>query len=229
MEKLLKVEFHCHTLFSPDSFNDLGRLLQTCERKGIDRLVITDHNTIEGAQRAQARDSKRVIVGEEILTEEGGEILAVFVQEEIPRGLPALEAMQRLRDQGAFISLSHPFDYRRHGWSRSLLGDVLPYLDAIEVFNARTLTAEVNHRAARFAAEHELAGTIGSDAHTLREVGRAVLHLPPFDSAEELRQVIWQGQPQLRKSSLLVHADSRIATLVKSWMPGRGKLAQDKE
>jgi hypothetical protein len=223
MEGLLKVEFHCHTVYSRDSLNGLKQLLRSCEKRGIDRLVITDHNTIAGAQRAKEMDPKRVIVGEEIVTREGGEILAFFVDEEVPGGLPAREAVRLLRDQGAFISLAHPFDYRRHGWTRSRLEEVLPDLDAIEVFNARALTAEVNHKAARFAAEQQLAGTVGSDAHTLLELGRATLRMPFFDSADELRQVIWQGQPSLRKSSILVHGGSRVAALVHAIAPKIGQ------
>ncbi|MCD4673814.1 MAG: PHP domain-containing protein [Anaerolineaceae bacterium] len=223
MDNLIRVEFHCHSIYSRDSLNDLTRLLKKCEQKGIDRLVITDHNTIRGAMRAKEIDPRRVIVGEEILTREGGEILAFFVREEIPGGLSASEAVRRLKEQDAFISLSHPFDHRRHGWTRAQLEAVLPNLDAIEVFNARTIQAEANHRAARFAAEHELAGTVGSDAHTLMEVGRASMQLPPFNSAAELRGVIWQGQPQLRKSSLLVHAGSRFAALVHALSPNIGQ------
>lgn len=223
MEETIRVEFHCHTVYSRDSLNGLKRLLRACDKKGIDRLVITDHNTIAGARRAREMDAQRVIVGEEIITQEGGEILAFFVEEEVLGGLPAKEALSLLKEQGAFVSLAHPFDYRRHGWTRARLEEVLPYLDAIEVFNARTLTSEVNHRAARFAAEHQLAGTVGSDAHTLFELGRATVQMPVFNTAEELRQVIWRGQPNLKKSSILVHGSSRIASLVHALAPKIGQ------
>ena len=221
MEVLMKVEFHCHTIYSRDSLSSLEDVLKKCDERGVDRLAITDHNTIRGALRAQEMDPQRVIVGEEIVTREGGEILALFVKEEIPRGLPAVEAIRRLKEQDAFISLSHPFDYGRHGWSRSLLEKVLPDLDAIEVFNARTILPEINQRAARYATEYELAGTVGSDAHQLLEVGRTTLSLPPFNSAAELREVIWQGEPQLTQSSMFIRMATRYAIWMHKLVPER--------
>jgi len=214
MKELMKVEFHCHTIYSRDSLSSLEDVFKKCDERGVERLVITDHNTIRGAVRAKEMDPQRVIVGEEIVTREGGEILALFVKEEVPRDLPAVEAMRRLKEQDAFISLSHPFDYSRHGWTRAMLEKVLPNLDAIEVFNSRTLRPEINQRAARFAAEYKLAGTVGSDAHQLVEVGRTTMKLPPFNSAAELREVIWQGEPQLKQASVWI----RLATRYAIWM-----------
>src|SRR5512143_648703 len=112
----LHVEFHCHTQASKDSLMQPRVLVETCRRKGIDRVVVTDHNTIAGARAAQAIDPQRVIVGEEIMTTRG-EILAAFLSEEIPRDLTPQETIRRLKDQGAFISVSHPFDsIRKGGW-----------------------------------------------------------------------------------------------------------------
>src|SRR5271157_2003852 len=105
----MSVEFHCHTVFSKDSLTSPQKLVDTCRRKGIDRVIVTDHNTIEGARAAQLIDPERVIIGEEIMTTRG-EILAAFVTKEIPARLSPIETIKRLRDQDAFISVSHPFD-----------------------------------------------------------------------------------------------------------------------
>ncbi len=110
----LRIEFHCHTIYSKDSLTRPEDLVKTCRRKGIDRVVVTDHNTIAGARAAQVIDPELVIVGEEIMTTRG-EILAAFVSEEIPKGLTPGETIRRLKDQGAFISVSHPFDRWRSG------------------------------------------------------------------------------------------------------------------
>jgi predicted metal-dependent phosphoesterase TrpH len=83
----LRVEFHCHTIASKDSLTRPADLIDTCRRKGIDRVVVTDHNTIAGARAAQAIDPELVIIGEEIATT-SGEILAAFVKEEISSGIP---------------------------------------------------------------------------------------------------------------------------------------------
>ena len=111
---MFRVEFHCHTIFSKDSLTRPRDLVETCRRKGIDRVIVTDHNSIAGAQAAQVLDPELVIVGEEIMTTRG-EILAAFVQDEIPAGLSPQETIHRLKEQGAFISVSHPFDKLRSG------------------------------------------------------------------------------------------------------------------
>ena len=164
---MLNVELHCHTNASKDSLIRPGDLLAACRRIGLDRVAITDHNTIAGALSARDLDPELVIVGEEIKTS-GGELLAFFVEEEIPAGLPALETIARLREQKAFISVSHPFDQLRGGhWQLSELLAIAPYIDAIETFNARCLSPAFNHAAQEFAVRHRLPGTAGSDAHTI--------------------------------------------------------------
>lgn len=218
MNQLLKVEFHCHTIYSKDSLNRLPDLLAAARRKGIDRLVITDHNRICGAVLAQQLDPELVIVGEEIMTRKG-ELLAAYVTEEVPPHLPPEEAIARLRAQGAFISVSHPFDRQRAGWDLVDLQAIMPLVDAVEVFNARCTRAVLNEQAQAFAREHNLAGTVGSDAHSLLEVGRATLRLPAFAGPDELRAVIRQGTPDVILSAPAVHLTSVYARLVKRMFP----------
>ena len=210
-----RVEFHCHTIFSKDSLTRPADLVKTCRRKGIDRVVVTDHNTIAGARAAQAIDPELVIVGEEIATTRG-EILAAFVTEEIPKGLTPQETIRRLQDQGAFISVSHPFDQERNGhWQEDDLLEILPYVDAIEVYNSRCMRPRFNREAQKFAETHRLAGTVGSDAHAAFELGRSLMVLEPFGGPKELRDVIRKGIPQVRWSPPWVHLTSRYAVLYK--------------
>ena len=218
---MLRVEFHCHTQYSKDSLASPASLLAACRRKKIDRMVVTDHNTIAGALACQALDPQRVILGEEILTQ-NGELLAAFVKEEIPTGLPPLEAIALLRAQGAFISVSHPFDTVRKGaWELPALLEIAPLVDAIETFNARCIQASFNHQAQAFAQQHGILGTVGSDAHTAFELGRATLLLPDFHDAESLRQALLLAKPQTHLSSVWVHFTSRYAVWRKAmgWQP----------
>ena len=212
---MLKTEFHCHTLHSKDSLVSPLRLVETCRRKGIDRVIITDHNSISGAIEAQKIAPDLVIVGEEIMTTRG-EILAAFVVEEIPAMLSPQETIGRLKEQGAFISVSHPFDFTRSGhWQKADLIKILPEIDAIETFNARCLLPRMNRQAQEFARLHGIASTVGSDAHTLFELGRATLALPQFKSGSELRAVIRQGIPQIRRTGVHARVASRYAVLHK--------------
>ena len=213
----LLTDFHVHTIHSPDSLTTLEKLLAACRRKKIDRIIVTDHNTIRGALEAKALAPERVIVGEEILTSEG-EILAAFVKEEIPAGLSPEETIARLKAQNAFISISHPFDLRRKGhWRAEALLEILPRIDAIETFNARCTLPRFNRQAQRFAKEHNLPGTYGSDAHAAFEIGRGALYLPPFDDADSLRVALEQAiSVPLRLSSPLVYIFSRYAVWKKT-------------
>ena len=188
------------------------RLLEICRKRGIDRIALTDHNTIAGALEAASLDPTRVIVGEEIMTRHG-ELLAYFVRERIPPDLPPEEAIARLRSQGALISVSHPFDPWRSGaWRDRDLHAILPLIDAVEVFNARSWPASADMRAAALAGQTGVLRTAGSDAHAYLEVGRAGLRLPPFEDAQGMRLALTGAQLFGRRSSPMVHWLSRYAS-----------------
>ncbi len=212
---MLRTEFHCHTVFSKDSLTSPRALVEACRRKGIDRVVVTDHDNIGGGRAAHELDPERVIVGEEIMTTRG-EILAAYVKEQIPRGLSPQETIRRLRDQGAFISVAHPFDAWRSGaWDEPDLLEITPLVDAIEVFNSRCVSPAYNAQASAFAKAHDLAGTVGSDAHAAFELGRSVLLLEPFTDADGLRRVIRSSTAETLISPPWFHFVSRYAKLRK--------------
>ncbi|MCL4275214.1 MAG: PHP domain-containing protein [Anaerolineales bacterium] len=212
---MITLEFHCHTSASKDSLTRPEDLVNTARRKGLDRLVITDHNSIQGALAAQRLDPELVIVGEEIMTTKG-EILAAFVQEEIPPGLTPEETIGRLKEQGAFISVSHPYDtHRKGGWMEDDLLEIIPHVDAIEIFNSRCMDPRFNHRAELFAQRYNLAGTVGSDAHAAFEVGTSVMVLDPFEGPQGMREVIRQAKFKTKLSPWWVHLVSRYASIKK--------------
>jgi predicted metal-dependent phosphoesterase TrpH len=213
----LCVEFHCHTIVSKDSLTRPTDLIAAARRKGLDRVIVTDHNSIVGARAAQALDPELVIVGEEIMTTRG-EILAAFVTEEIPALLTPLETIRRLRELGAFISVSHPFDaLRSGGWKEPDLLEILPLVDAIEVYNSRCMRPVFNRRAKAFAEAHNIPGTVGSDAHAAFELGRSALVLESFSDAQGLRQVIRNGIPHVKWSPPWFHLSSRYASIFKKF------------
>jgi hypothetical protein len=138
----------------------------------------------------------------------------------VPAGLSPLETIARLRDQGAAISVSHPFDRLRHGaWQIADLAAIIDLVDAIEVFNARCIYPEDNARALAFAHEHAKLGTVGSDAHSHRELGRAVLKMTTAGSADELIAGFHNGERVTRLSSPAIHFTSRWAKFRKR-LPG---------
>ncbi len=215
-ENYIRAEFHCHTVYSPDSMVELQDLLKACDEKGIDKIAITDHGCMKGALKARQMEPARVIVAEEVETPEG-EILGYFMTEEIPQGLPATEVVRRLQGQGAFISLAHPFDPHRSWWKTKTIEQILPYLDGVEVFNARCRRQEYNQSAYEFALEHGKALMAGSDAHGVFELGRASMTMPWFDDAESLRVAARESTISGELSGLYVHMVSTIAKVAKKF------------
>src|SRR5436305_15049283 len=149
-----------------------------------------------------------------------GELLAYFLRQPVAAGLTPLETIAQLREQGAAISVSHPFDRLRHGaWQAANLAAIIDLVDAIEVFNSRCIYPEDNARALAFAGEHATLGTVGSDAHSQRELGRAVLMMPLAGSASELIAGFAAGERVTRLSSPAIHFTSRWAKLRKRLAP----------
>lgn len=215
MTDRISIEFHCHTIASQDSLTRPADLVRAARTRGIDRVVVTDHNSIAGALEAHRLDPGRIIVGEEIMTTRG-EILAAFVTEEIPAGLSPQETIRRLRGQGAFISVSHPFDsLRKGGWDLPDLMEILPLVDAIETFNSRCMLPRFNAEAQEFARRNGVRSTVGSDAHAAFELGRALLWVSPFAGAEGLREAVERGVPQVKWSPPWFHLVSRYASFRK--------------
>jgi predicted metal-dependent phosphoesterase TrpH len=211
MKNYLRTDFHTHTDYSRDGLTGISQFIAAARRAGLDRVAVTDHNTLRGALEAAALAPDLIIIGEEIMTTEG-ELLGYYLRKEIPKGLPPEEAIARLRDQGAVISVSHPFDRLRHGaWKLDALRRILPLVDAVEGFNARCLFAEDNRRADLFARENTVAITAGSDAHIALELGAAGLDVPPFHDAATLRAALPQAVVFGRLSPWWVHIFSSFA------------------
>ena len=214
-DPVVRVELHVHTHASKDSLIPIEKLLKCCQSIGIDRVAITDHNQIEGALRAKSLAPELVIAGEEIETTQG-ELIGYFMTEWVPAGLDSMETIKRLRAQGAVISVPHPFDtVRSQHWTEADLLAIADHVDAIETFNARCLNKAPNLQAALFARQHGLLETVGSDAHSLWEVGRATLIMDDFDDAASFKAALRNTQQSTQLSPPFVHLFSRWAVFCK--------------
>ncbi len=171
-------DLHTHSRASFDSLASPASLVKTAAARGITHLAITDHDRIDGALEARERAAAiapglTVIVGEEVRTTDG-DLICLFLEEAIPPGLPAADAIARARAQGALVGVPHPFDRLRGSLLRdqrmaSLAGQV----DWIEAHNARIAVGKGNQLAAEFAHERGVPGIAVSDAHSSFEVGVA--------------------------------------------------------
>ena len=183
-ERRWRVDMHLHTHRSFDCLNTPAAILKAARARGLDRIIVTDHNEVRGALELRELDPERVIVGEEVKTREGFDVIGIFIRELIPKGTPAGETCERIRAQGGVVYLPHPFDSSRYG-GRGLIEALADHVDVVEVHNARCFPAGLNAKARAWAGEHGLRMGAGSDAHTIAEVGRGFVEVPPFENDRE--------------------------------------------
>jgi predicted metal-dependent phosphoesterase TrpH len=212
------MDMHLHTCGSFDCLSDPHALVRRALERGLDRICVTDHNEIAIARELHQAHPDHVIVGEEVRTAEGVDIIGLFLSELIPKGTPARETCEWIRAQGGFVYVPHPFAGGKGGGGR-ILADVEDLVDAIEGFNARLHDDALNERAVTWARERDLPTGAGSDAHTLGEVGRAWVELPPFEGAPDLGRALRAGTIHGTSSSRLVHLASTWAKAHK-WIAG---------
>ncbi len=219
-ERPLRIDLHTHTHYSPDGITSPQRLVQACERKGITCVAVTDHNTIRGALAVKEIAPFRVIVGAEIRSAEG-EIIGLFLSEEVPPGLSAQDTIERIRTQGGLVSLPHPTDRLRGGVGAEGMAHLAPLVDIVEVMNARTTLGRDNDEAARLAGEDGLVAVAVSDAHSPWEIGRVYVEAPDSEGVQEFLEALRWGTLVGRPSSPLVHLLSRYAWLRRKlgWRP----------
>ena len=217
MSKLLRADFHIHTLYSMDCNTSLEDITSRCLETGINCIAIADHDAIEGALKMQNLAPFPVIVASEILTPQG-EVIGMFLKEGVPFGLPIEQAISRIKAQGGLVCLPHPFDpVRGLRLDSKRLEELVGQIDIIEVFNARSLLLRYSNKARNFAKKHDIPGTAGSDAHTANEIGHGYVEMPEFNGRDDFLQALRKGRISRRKSSFLVHFSSTWARLRKSF------------
>lgn len=212
--RVWRVDLHLHTRASSDCLSAPSAVVRQAREIGLDRVAVTDHDEIEGALEAKALDPDLVIVGEEVRTAEGLDLIGLFLSEHIPRGGSFRDVAAEIRRQGGVVYVPHPFDSHR-GTSEEFLAGVVDCIDAVEGFNARIHDRRLNDRARTWALGRGIPIGAGSDAHLLREIGRAVVVMPPFDGPAAFRAALPDGRIEGRSSSHLVHLGSTWAKMVK--------------
>ena len=219
---LIRADLHNHTYFSPDSILSPEQVVERVHRAGLDCIAITDHNTVRGGLAVrEIADGFQVIVGEEVRTADG-EVLGLFLEEDIPRGLPARETIALIKAQGGIVGVPHPFDHLRSALNEAEMEALIAEIDFIEALNSRIVFAVHNKLALEFARRHDKPVSAASDAHSPREVGRSYVEMPPFTGPGDFLESLRQGRLVGRLSSPLIHVVSRYATIRHKlgWKPG---------
>jgi predicted metal-dependent phosphoesterase TrpH len=206
---------HLHTGRSFDCLSDPARVVASARAAGLDRICVTDHNEIEAALLLKKQYPEFIIVGEEVKTAEGVDVIGLYITELIPKGTTARETCRRIHAQGGIVYVPHPFAAGKGGG-----GFILPIIedmvDAVEGFNARIHDDALNQRAVQWARDRDLPLGAGSDAHTYTELGRGYVEVPPFeDNAQSFLTALRNGRINGRSSSRMVHIASTYAKLHK--------------
>jgi predicted metal-dependent phosphoesterase TrpH len=199
-------DLHMHTNWSSDCQTPVADLLEHAEEQGLGAIAITDHNVFGGALEATKLANGReliVIPGEEIKTDAHGEVIGLFLQEEIPRGLSFAETIEAIRGQGGLVYLPHPFDRVHTIPEPATVHRYLPDIDVLEVYNARLLFETYNDEALRFARKYGLTMGAGSDAHVLQGVGTGAVRMRAFEGPEEFLISLRSAEIVRRPRSLL--------------------------
>jgi predicted metal-dependent phosphoesterase TrpH/glycosyltransferase involved in cell wall biosynthesis len=181
-------DLHMHTAWSHDCSTTPAELVDHAEAEGLGAIAVTDHNVFGGAQEAVelARGRDLVVVpGEEVKTDGQGEVIGLFLEREIPRGLSFGDTIAAIREQGGLVYVPHPFDRLHAIPDPRTLHRHLADVDVLEVYNARLLFEAYNDEALRFARKYNLTMGAGSDAHVLQGVGTGALRMRAFRDPEE--------------------------------------------
>ena len=199
-------DLHLHTSWSHDCQIPVAELLDHAEEQGLGAIAVTDHNVFGGALEAvELADGRDLVVipGEEVKTDDQGEVIGLFLSEQIPRGLSFGETVEAIRAQGGIVYLPHPFDRLHAIPEPATLHRHLAQVDVLEVYNARLLFEAYNDEALRFARKYDLTMGAGSDAHVLQGVGTGAMRMRAFDGPEEFLLSLRSAHVLRRPRSLL--------------------------
>jgi glycosyltransferase involved in cell wall biosynthesis len=221
---LIDVDLHMHTDHSYDCATPVEVLLAEARGRGLGAIAVTDHNEISGALEARAKaNGFKVIVGEEVKTKEQGEVIGLFIEEKIPRGLTLEETIAEIKRQGGLVYVPHPFDRMHSVPDYEHLLAVIDDVDAIEVFNPRIAISEFNEEAVRFAAKYRIPAGAGSDAHVPQGLGSVRIRMRDFNGPDEFLESLRDADIIRNPASLLfVQALKFLQTKA---MPGAARRA----
>jgi predicted metal-dependent phosphoesterase TrpH len=191
---LIEVDLHMHTDHSGDCATPVEVLLQTARDRGLGAIAITDHNEISGALEARRiaaeMDDIEVIVAEEVKTAEQGEVIGLFLEERIPKGLTMAETIAAIREQNGLVYVPHPFDRFHSVPDYEHLLDIVEEIDILEVFNPRVAVTAFNEEAERFARKYRIVPGAGSDSHVAQGLGSVRVRIHDFEGPAEFLEAM---------------------------------------
>jgi predicted metal-dependent phosphoesterase TrpH len=189
----IKADLHVHTTYSKDSLITPKDLIYFAKKRGLDAVAVTDHNQLEGARKIAKETDFLIIPGMEVSSRDG-HIVALNVQELIPRGLSAIETVDKIHKAGGVAVACHPYVY----FKGCLRDNVCATFDAIEVINARAFPFKSSVKKAEESAKKlGLSRVAGTDAHYGPQIGYAYTVIEAAEpSVEAITKAIVKGDCQ---------------------------------
>ena len=204
---LIEVDLHMHTDHSPDCATPVKVLLETARDRGLGAIAITDHNEVSGALEARRIAAEmgdiKVIVAEEVKTAEQGEVIGLFLEEKIPRGMTMAETVAEIRRQGGLVYVPHPFDRFHSVPDYEHLLDIVEEIDILEVFNPRVALTAFNEEAERFARKYRIVAGAGSDSHVAQGLGSVRTRIHDFEGPAEFLEAMRDADITRKHKNLL--------------------------
>jgi predicted metal-dependent phosphoesterase TrpH len=195
----MKIEMHCHTICSSDGFITKEELQRQCLKKGVNCICITDHNTMQGVADFSGLKGIHIVAGEEIMTQQG-EIIGLFLVQQISPFLSLKQTVQQIKKQGGLVYLPHPFDeFRNSAVKRKDAEKIKTSIDLMEIFNSRTINSKYNEFARKFASDNGIPAVVGSDAHHIFELANSYLEMEDFNGPTDFLHKIKDARLFVKK------------------------------
>lgn len=228
---MIDVDLHMHTDHSGDCATPVDVLLATARDQGLGAIAVTDHNEVSGALDAAGKAADygvKVIVGEEVMTATQGEVIGLFLEERIPRGMSLEETIAAIRAQGGLVYVPHPFDRLHAVPDYEHLLTVLDRIDALEVFNPRVAIPAFNEEALRFAAKYRIVAGAGSDSHVAQGLGSVRIRMRDFEGPDEFLQSL-RDADIIRQPASLLYVQALKFLQTKATPPAARRAARERK
>lgn len=189
------IDLHTHSVASPDGALREAHYRWMLEKGPLTTIAITDHDTVDFAQKLHKQLGDAIIVGEEITTADG-EIIGLFLKTSVEPGLPAPDTVQAIHAQGGLVCVPHPYERMRKGLSKATLEAIAGEVDIIEIHNGRASLDAKPSQAIEWAQRHHIAMTSSSDAHGPHGWGRTYASVAQQPTRDNLVKLLLQADFQ---------------------------------
>ncbi|MBJ7599384.1 MAG: histidinol-phosphatase [Candidatus Nephthysia bennettiae] len=180
---MARVDLHVHSSASFDCSVPPAEVARRFRSYGMSPVFLTDHDSLEGARELRRQGLLSIVTGQEVTTSDG-DVIGLFLEEPVEPGLSAEQTVERIKDQGGLVYVPHPFDRRRRALEVGALERLRARIDIVEIFNGRS-TADSNRKAEDVCQAIGAVPGAGSDAHSLRELGRVYVELEDFQGPSD--------------------------------------------